>query len=75
MFNIVMTYLAEDEEVRVVTETTGVTTHTPERVLSGAEILEISSWCGRSSSPRRSRAMRSGSSTHRGLAGRAVMRL
>ena len=41
MFNIVMTYLAEDEEVRVVTETTGVTTHTPERVLSGAEILEI----------------------------------
>ena len=41
MFNIVMTYLAEDEEVRVVTETTGVTTHTPDRVLSGAEILEI----------------------------------
>ena len=41
MFNIVMTYLAEDEEVRVVTQTTGVTTHTPQRVLSGAEILEI----------------------------------
>jgi MoxR-like ATPase len=41
MFNIVMTYLAEDEEVRVVTQTTGVTTHTPEQVLSGAEILEI----------------------------------
>src|SRR6186997_2881077 len=41
MFNIVMTYLDEDEEVRVVTQTTGVATQTPERVLSGAEILEI----------------------------------
>ena len=27
MFNIVMTYLPEDEEVRVVTQTTGVITH------------------------------------------------
>ena len=41
MFNIVMTYLDEDEEVRVVTQTTGVATQTPERVLSGGEILEI----------------------------------
>ena len=41
MFNIVMTYLPEDEEVRVVTQTTGVMTHTPSRVLSGADILEI----------------------------------
>ena len=41
MFNIVMTYLDEDEEVRVVTQTTGVATQAPERVLSGAEILEI----------------------------------
>jgi MoxR-like ATPase len=41
MFNIVMTYLSEDEEVRVVTTTTGVQTHTPARVLSGADILEI----------------------------------
>jgi MoxR-like ATPase len=41
MFNIVMTYLTEDEEVRVVTQTTGVTTQVPEQVLSGAEILEI----------------------------------
>src|SRR5687768_129766 len=41
MFNIVMTYLAEDEEVRVVTETTGVSRHEPSRVLGGAEILEI----------------------------------
>jgi MoxR-like ATPase len=41
MFNIVMTYLPEDEEVRVVTQTTGVVTQTPDRVLGGAEILEI----------------------------------
>src|SRR5687767_2717655 len=41
MFNIVMTYLPEDEEVRVVTQTTGAVTHTPSRVLSGTEILEI----------------------------------
>src|SRR5512145_2345380 len=41
MFNIVMTYLSEDEEVRVVTETTGVNVQVPEPVLSGAEILEI----------------------------------
>jgi MoxR-like ATPase len=41
MFNIVMTYLSEDEEVRVVTSTTGVETHTPSRVFSGADILEI----------------------------------
>jgi len=41
MFNIVMTYLSEDEEVRVVTTTTGVQTHTPAPVYSGADILEI----------------------------------
>jgi MoxR-like ATPase len=41
MFNVVMTYLAEDEEVRVVTQTTGVSMEAPERVLSGPEILEI----------------------------------
>src|SRR5512145_2246421 len=41
LFNIVMTYLAEDEEVRVVTQTTGVTTHVPEQVLGGRDILEI----------------------------------
>src|SRR6266511_1036380 len=34
MFNIVMTYLSEDEEVSVVTTTTGVQKHTPSRVLS-----------------------------------------
>jgi MoxR-like ATPase len=41
MFNIVMTYLSEDEEVRVVTNTTGVQTHTPARIFGGEDILEI----------------------------------
>ncbi|MEO7271300.1 MAG: MoxR family ATPase [Vicinamibacterales bacterium] len=41
MFNIVMTYLPEDEEVRVVTRTTGVATEQPSRVLSGEAIVEI----------------------------------
>ena len=41
MFNIVMTYLSEDEEVRVVTNTTGVLTHQPARVFTGPDILEI----------------------------------
>jgi len=41
MFNIVMTYLSEDEEVRVVTRTTGVETATPGRIFSGSDILEI----------------------------------
>src|SRR5688572_14334941 len=41
MFNVVMTYLAEDEEVRVVTQTTGVNMEVPDRVLGGPDILEI----------------------------------
>jgi MoxR-like ATPase len=41
MFNIVMTYLSEDEEVRVVTSTTGVETFAPVRIFTGADILEI----------------------------------
>jgi MoxR-like ATPase len=41
MFNIVMTYLSEDEEVRVVTTTTAVQTRVPDRVFTGADILEI----------------------------------
>jgi MoxR-like ATPase len=41
MFNIVMTYLSEDEEVRVVTETTSVERPRPERVLAGPDILEF----------------------------------
>jgi MoxR-like ATPase len=41
MFNIVMTYLGEDEEVRVVTETTSAARPTPERVLAGPDILQF----------------------------------
>ncbi len=41
MFNIVMTYLSEDDEVRVVSQTTGDTTTRPERVLSGPDIVEF----------------------------------
>ena len=41
MFNIVMSYLTEDDEVRVVTQTTGMARQAPQQVLSGVEILEI----------------------------------
>jgi len=41
MFNIVMTYLSEDDEVRVVTNTTGVGGEAPVRVFTGTDILEI----------------------------------
>src|SRR5213076_3057211 len=41
MFNIVMTYLPEDEEVRVVTDTTGTEQPSISRVLGGADILEF----------------------------------
>ena len=41
MFNVVMTYLSEDEEVRVVTNTTGVQTAAPSRIFTGADIVEI----------------------------------
>jgi MoxR-like ATPase len=40
MFNVVVTYLSEDDEVRVATETTGPTEAHPDRVLGGADILE-----------------------------------
>ena len=41
MFNIVMTYLSEDEEVRVVTETTSAERVQPQRVLAGPDILQF----------------------------------
>ncbi len=41
MFNIVMSYLPEDEEVRVVTSTTSDAGQTPERVLDGVDILNF----------------------------------
>jgi MoxR-like ATPase len=39
MFNVVMTYLSPEEEVRVVTQTTGAARTPPERVLDGREIM------------------------------------
>jgi MoxR-like ATPase len=41
MFNIVVTYLSEDDEVKVVTQTTGVEPRSAERVLAGEDILEF----------------------------------
>ncbi len=41
MFNVVMTYLPEDDEVKVVTRTTGDEQERPARMLSGAAILEF----------------------------------
>jgi MoxR-like ATPase len=41
MFNVVMTYLSEDDEVRVATHTTGVQTEVPERIFSGEDILQV----------------------------------
>jgi len=40
MFNIVVSYLSEDDEVRVVTQTTGTDAPAPARVLGGPDILE-----------------------------------
>src|SRR6187200_3278656 len=41
MFNVVITYLTEDEEVAVVTRTTGIRPEKPDRVLSGPDILQF----------------------------------
>jgi MoxR-like ATPase len=41
MFNLVIDYLSEDDEVAVVTKTTGKKQATPERVLNGADILQF----------------------------------
>jgi MoxR-like ATPase len=41
MFNVVMTYLPEDDEVKVVSQTTGTGAARPARVLGGADILEF----------------------------------
>jgi MoxR-like ATPase len=40
MFNVVVSYLSEDDEVRVVTQTTGADAPAPSRVLTGADIQE-----------------------------------
>ena len=41
MFNIVITYLSQDDEVRVVTQTTGAERPALARVLTGADILQF----------------------------------
>jgi MoxR-like ATPase len=41
MFNVVISYLTQDDEVRVVTQTTGASTPAPARVLSGPDILRF----------------------------------
>jgi len=41
MFNVVIQYLSEDDEVTVVTQTTGAERPTPLRVLSGPDILQF----------------------------------
>src|SRR5207302_8167259 len=41
MFNVVITYLSEDDEVKVVTQTTGTDVPAPVRVLSGPDILQF----------------------------------
>jgi MoxR-like ATPase len=41
MFNVVITYLNEDDEVKVITQTTGTESPSPVRVLSGPDILQF----------------------------------
>jgi MoxR-like ATPase len=41
MFNVVITYLSEDDEVKVVTQTTGAEQPAPVRVLTGPDILQF----------------------------------
>ena len=41
MFNVVIRYLNEDDEVTVVTQTTGVDRPAPQRVLTGPDILQF----------------------------------
>jgi MoxR-like ATPase len=41
MFNIVISYLSQDDEVRVVTQTTGTSRPAPARVLSGPDIVQF----------------------------------
>jgi MoxR-like ATPase len=41
MFNVVIQYLSEDDEVTVVTQTTGADRALPQRVLTGSDILQF----------------------------------
>ncbi len=39
MFNVIIDYLSEDEEVKVVTQTTGVQSEKPQRLFSGKDVI------------------------------------
>src|SRR5215468_9405542 len=41
MFNVVIQYLSQDDEVRVVTQTTGAERPSPGRILNGSDILQF----------------------------------
>ncbi len=41
MFNVVIRYLSQDDEVTVVTQTTGADRPPPDRILNGADILQF----------------------------------
>src|SRR5579872_6858620 len=41
MFNVVIKYLSEDDEVTVVTQTTGAERVAPQRILTGADIMQF----------------------------------
>jgi MoxR-like ATPase len=41
MFNVVIKYLSEDDEVTVVTQTTGTERVAPQRILTGADIMQF----------------------------------
>jgi len=41
MFNVVIRYLSQDDEVTVVTQTTGADRPAPDRILNGADILQF----------------------------------
>ena len=44
LLNVVMDYLPEADEIRMVTETTAIQKETPQQVFSPEEILEIQNW-------------------------------
>ena len=71
MFNILIDYLSEDDEVRVVTETTATERPRPQRVLAGADIVEFQRLVATCWSQRKWRGMRCASWMRRGQDGLA----
>ena len=75
MFNVVMTYLDPEDEVRVVTQTTGAERPTPSRVLDGAAINVVSTERAGSAGRRRSRALCRAAGGHHAAGPRRQARL